>query len=121
MVVFHILAMVMLPTGITSVNRIPGPLPSAKREAIFRHFDAALFDGRSARWLWPKQQAKSGVYCGWVNAKNRIGAYTGWKPYWVTFDEAGKVHDGNIVAEDDSRILLEAFCQGYEIKSAPTG
>ena len=107
--------------------RTPRPAPMkpatlsislVKQALIKAHFDNALLDGTSARWKWQLQRHPQ-VYCGWVNAKNRLGAYSGWKPYYVMFGKTGKVDKGEIVGEGDSTIMLDAFCisWGYNIVS----
>ncbi|KZE16227.1 hypothetical protein [Sphingomonas hankookensis] len=58
----------------------------AKKAAIQKHISTGLLDSKSARWKWPAQQADKDVYCLWINGKNRFGAYTGWKQYYVKFN-----------------------------------
>lgn len=48
---------------------------------------AELIDGESARFRNVKKHAVAGV-CGEVNAKNRLGAYTGFKRF-IVFGEPG--------------------------------
>jgi hypothetical protein len=49
-----------------------------------------------------------------VNAKNRFGAYSGWKPFYVVFEKSGKIDGAQIVGEGDSRVLLEALCNSWD-------
>jgi hypothetical protein len=99
--------------------KAPSPLPVGKQAAVKAFFDAQLFDGISARWKWPAQRGSTAVYCGWVNAKNRMGAYTGWSPFYVLF-EGGRVTNGGIV-DDGRKVMLDMFCvkQGYDITTVP--
>ena len=93
-------------------------IPTTKQALIKAHFDNVLLDGLTARWKWQLQRHPQ-VYCGWVNGKNRLGAYSGWKPYYVVFGKSGKVEQGEIVGDGDNTIMLDAFCNswGYNIVS----
>lgn len=97
------------------------PPPPALQAKIKRHFDADLLDGPSARWKWPAmRKSAKGLYCGWVNAKNKLGAYTGWKPFYV-FEVNGKV-DGEIDdGQSSTAIMLDVLCtqKGYDITEPP--
>ena len=71
--------------------------------------DLVLFDGASARWQWgPRKDADA--YRGSVNAKNRFGAYVGWRPFYFFQGQFGVVGEG-----DSGRIVYEAVCSssGY--------
>lgn len=57
--------------------------PRAKAD-IIRQVKDSLIDGESARWRWPLHQPKWGFYCGFVNSKNRMGAYVGFVPFYVS-------------------------------------
>ena len=48
-------------------------------------------------------RADAGRVCGFVNAKNQLGAYTGWKPFGV----AGE--SGSLIWIDDP-YMLEPLC-----------
>ena len=61
----------------------PWTLSARNKADIVRQLKDRLADGETARWRWPKHQPQFGLYCGWVNAKNRMGAYTGFTPYMV--------------------------------------
>lgn len=54
------------------------PLRETTKAEIQRKLDLELIDGASARYLWPKR-TDSSAYCGFVNAKNSLGGYVGWK------------------------------------------
>ena len=97
-----------------------GSVGLALRKAITAHFDTDLKDGASARWLWPDRHGGS-VYCGWVNAKNGLGGYAGWIPYWVKI-ESNRVIEGQILS-DDNRVnaVFGSVClaNGYDIVNPP--
>lgn len=76
----------------------PAPTATALKNAAGQHLQSALFDPESRRVRWFDQQPKqAGIYTGflrsgWVygwamrfgiNAKNRMGGYTGEKLYYV--------------------------------------
>lgn len=117
------LVLAFLLAAATSPSAEPAPLPLAKQQAIRRYFDAKLFDGPSARWKWPKQQKDRGMYCGWVNARNRLGAYTGWTAYFVDFGPSGKV-DHDVMLIDPKEVMTDVFSgvctrQGYDVLNPP--
>lgn len=90
------------------------------QRSIKSHFDAELLDGLSARWKWPAQRSPT-MYCGWVNAKNRMGAYTGWTPFAVLI-EKGKVKNGRLIGEPG--VVNEIYAggctkAGYDINEPP--
>lgn len=95
-------------------------LSPALQRSIRNHFDTVLLDGPSARWKWPA--AKNGkLYCGWVNAKNTMGAYTGWTPFYVIV-EGSQVAAGGLI--DNQRTvaqLMREKCQesGYDVETPP--
>jgi hypothetical protein len=94
------------------------PITPARQAQIKARFDTVLLDGVSARWKWQPQRSRL-LYCGWVNAKNRMGAYSGWSPYYVMFEKSGRITSAKIVGSGDSPIVLETLCNsvGYNISS----
>ncbi len=76
----------------------------AEQTAVKKYFDNLLLDGLSARWQF--DSSESGIICGKVNAKNRVGAYTGWTGFYFNKDSA----DGSIIREDSSTIFYDAIC-----------
>lgn len=52
------------------------------KSKIRSHLDTVLLDGQSARYIWPEVKSPR-VYCGFVNAKNRLGGYTGYRLFYV--------------------------------------
>jgi hypothetical protein len=116
---------VATPTGPYSLS------PANKRDIVAQVKDK-LLDGESARWRWPKHVAEFGLYCGFVNAKNRMGAYTGFTPFMVL----GGVGDGpkstgeykvfsvtmgrdNPDDTDTSVIMKMCADKGYDLSSIP--
>jgi hypothetical protein len=75
-------------------------------------FDKTLFDYPSARFrdvtvtLAPK--GGNPYVCGLVNAKNRMGAYIGWKRFLWTGESLYVASDGDMGAP----IMIEAICDG---------
>ena len=86
------------PEQLSSADYGPPP-PENYREMIKSEFDLKLIDGASARYKFydPDQGYTSDApmygtkltfgwhVCGIVNAKNRMGGYTGWSPFYVIF------------------------------------
>lgn len=69
------------------------PVSPDLQAKVRTYFDNALRDGPSARWRWEKLKGGK-VVCGYVNAKNALGAYSGWSPFvFVVADETGSVFD----------------------------
>lgn len=62
------------------------------RDAVTRDMhDPASAQFRNERYTGP-WLASEGMYCGEVNARNLLGAYTGFKPFSVFY---GKAHIGS--------------------------
>ena len=57
------------------------PISAAEKRRIIAYFDGLLLDGPSARWKWGKVVNET-TACFSINAKNRMGAYTGWELYF---------------------------------------
>lgn len=67
------------------------PATDPPMSAVETAIKDGLIDGESARWRWfPARQTGAVVtYCGFVNAKNRMGGYTGFNPVWVVGSWSG--------------------------------
>ena len=77
------------------------------------YFDGVLFDGPAARWKFEAVKGGSQI-CGTVNAKNRLGAYTGWHGFIYDLkDETGSIYD-----DDKHAWLFEVLCHGADPKTA---
>lgn len=84
------------------------PITASEKAEIMREADKLLFDGPSARWQWGERKSAH-LYCGMVNAKNRLGAYVGWRPFYFF---QGKF---KIVPEGEEDVVYEGICSnaGY--------
>jgi hypothetical protein len=105
----------------TAVQKEAPPTP-ALQARIKRYFDADLLDGASARWKWPTHNFPNGLYCGWVNAKNRIGAFTGWQGFYVLIGDKGEIIKGGIAVDESAAGWYADMCsqaKGYDITSPP--
>lgn len=113
------------PTGPYSLS------PASKRDIIAQVKDK-LLDGESARWRWPKHVAEFGLYCGFVNAKNRMGAYTGFTPFMVLGGVGDgpkatgqfKVFSATLATDnpsDGDTVVVNKMCadKGYDLSSIP--
>lgn len=78
-----------------------------------------LIDGASARYIWPIQKNDVG-YCGWVNAKNTFGAYTGYRIFYVL---GARTNAGiyKVNGPPDFDEIAERMCRdlGYPVHSPP--
>ena len=59
------------------------------------------------------------VYCGEINAKNRIGGYTGWKPFYITLAKDGEVNV--TVIDPNSKVDLSSLGTLYCKDTASIG
>lgn len=66
-------------------------------------FDLVAFDGPSARWRFEVTR-KGYLVCGYVNAKNRLGAYVGWTPFTYDLD------DDTFATHGDQQWLYDLVC-----------
>lgn len=85
----------------------PGPVTPKVLADAREAFNESLLDYPSARFRDARGNAF--VLCGFVNAKNRMGAYTGWERFaWV----AGSDDPRMLIDDSEGRhdILLDAFC-----------
>lgn len=81
----------LFPLLLAAATVTERPVTPAEQGAVRRYFDGVLFDGQSARWRFDKVRGDLFV-CGYVNAKNQLGAFTGWKPfYWSKGDKTGGI------------------------------
>jgi hypothetical protein len=65
----------------------PPPFNAATKGSLQAAVKDRLLDGDSAKWRWlpfRNDQTTVAQYCGFVNAKNRMGGYIGFNPVWVT-------------------------------------
>jgi hypothetical protein len=105
-----------------------GPFPRNYEEIIRARLNATLFDPESARIEFDKGPTRAWnalggtlygyAVCGWVNAKNRFGGYTGrHRSYWL-------IRDNRIVREYDDTSdgirFAEAACSSLDGSSEPS-
>lgn len=85
----------------------PGPVTPRQVEGAKAALDARLLDYPSARF---RDVRGTGLaLCGFVNAKNRMGAFTGWTRFaWVTSAEPFELYIDDPDGKDD--VMLDAFC-----------
>lgn len=102
------------------------PPPANAEQIIKRHFDLKLVDGGSARYRigapaksYLKESPLFGTHetfgyrqCGLVNAKNRMGGYTGYSPFAV-FWRNGQIVFSLIPGPDESlnQAAVKALCE----------
>lgn len=105
--------------------------PTNKRD-IIAQVKFKLLDGESARWRWPKHVEEFGLYCGFVNAKNHMGAYTGFTPFMVIGGVGNgpkasgqfKVYSASIATDDpassDTAVVIKMCTdKGCDLSSIP--
>lgn len=69
--------------AILTAAALAANIPTPAQQAIIKNaFEDVLVDAKSARFRWP-EFIGTVTYCGWINAKNSFGAYTGWKQYFI--------------------------------------
>ena len=81
-----------------NASQIAGPYPGDFKKRVYESIEEVLFDAETARFKWigkPQQmwgwKNPTGIgrrFYGWgvcfkVNAKNRMGGYVGYKPYFA--------------------------------------
>ncbi len=74
---------IFLAAALASAGVATDP-PSEMRAAIEVAVRAGLKDPESARFKWIKV-SDSRFYCGFVNAKNALGGYVGFEPFYVDY------------------------------------
>lgn len=84
------------------------PLTASDQTAIKKSLSGVLLDAESARWRWPKPVSDI-QYCGWVNAKNALGAYTGFRQFYImgVKDNRGKYEVFDVKTDPQ---LVAMFC-----------
>jgi hypothetical protein len=117
----------LIALSILTLHPSPKPTPfSSKEKAQIEKFvKDELADPQSAQFQWyiPVDEM---IYCGRVNAKNKLGGYVGFTPYQILYvRDRGQIAvttttlimDPEIIEHQVSfKICLEA---GYPIQSAP--
>lgn len=80
----------------------PRPVSPADKAKIMRKADELMFDGPATRWEWPMRRDAE-VYCGKLNGKNQLGAYTGWRPFYY-------VRESFVIVTKDEDPTYEVLC-----------
>lgn len=112
----------MLILSLLAVAQVPADLSPADRQAVVSAVQDHLYDGESARWRWPPLTTDAGGYCPWVNAKNTLGAYTGFRQIVVL---GARLNDGRYevsqVPLDLSPDAVARLCRrwGYDTDAPP--
>lgn len=73
---YIILAVVLATLLLSSCEQLPGAVNEAKREVR-----KSLIDPSSGKFESVFENQSTGAVCGFVNAKNRMGAYAGTNPF----------------------------------------
>ena len=93
--------------AVQAAGSAPGPVTSAHISDARRALDERLFDYPTARFR--DVRGNGFVLCGLVNAKNRMGAYAGWKRFaWISGSDDPRLLSDEEAERDD--VLLDAFC-----------
>lgn len=100
--------MLMVVMAAVAALQAPGPVTPSLLAGAKTALDERLLDYPSARFRDVRGDDK--VLCGFFNAKNRMGAYTGWARFgYVALGNAPKLYVES--ADDESAdIMLDAFC-----------
>ena len=112
----------------TAASALPSkPLTVAHKKQIAAAVTEKLKDPDSAKFRWPAVQ-EWGLYCGWVNAKNSYGGYTGFKPFMITGGVGGgPKSDGSFLimstdlGDGDDASVVETMCRrhGFDLSGPP--
>lgn len=68
---------------------------------------AAMLKDPESRRVDVTSNPYGGLVCGRVNAKNSLGGYVGFQPFYVVFDAAGSVSDSFTISEADASRLWQ--------------
>lgn len=120
-------ALVLAATATEEWEPLP-PFNAETRSKVESSLRDKLFDGESARWRWlPAKDDGTTVaqYCGFVNAKNRIGGYVGFQPVWATGRWTGgkfKLFVSFVGGDSYGTHMATSMCKnaGYAMDSMPS-
>lgn len=111
--------LMMMVLGAAMMADHPSPPSEADFAAARQALNERMIDYPSARFR--DVRANEGAVCGFVNGKNRLGAYAGWQRFvFVLLGSDPTLHiddDAQVDSADD--IMLDAFCgeDGLRIES----
>lgn len=93
-------------------NVPPAPIQAAFKEAVGKE----LADPYSAHYDWQPIKDEV-VYCGWVNAKNQFGAYTGYQPFLALFAVNEKTRKAMVLSAELRPFIVTKMCadKGYQV------
>lgn len=99
-------------------------LTAAEKEAISKAFSGILLDDTTARWRWlPPAEGNVITYCGFVNAKNSYGAYTGFRPFMVALVRRTAMASLPTIGApgSDDEVITIRMCstRGYDLTEVP--
>ncbi len=102
------------------------PLTPAEKAAVSQSLSGILLDAESARWRWlSPTEGNVILYCGFVNAKNSYGAYSGFRPFMVSLVRRTKTAlaatIGNPGSDDEEITIRMCASKGYDLSEVPTG
>lgn len=100
--------LILAAVAALTVQAPEAPPSRAQFTSLRAALDANLLDYPTTRFR--EVTAKRGVVCGKMNARNRMGAYTGWTDFGALYveDETSLY----IADPDDPPLLLEMLCDG---------
>ena len=100
--------MLIVVVAAVAALQAPGPVTPSLLAGAKIALDERLLDYPSARFRDVRGDDK--VLCGFVNARNRMGAYTGWARFgYVTFGTKPSLYIDS--ADDEGGdIMLDGFC-----------
>lgn len=89
--------MFALVLALTAVPDYPRPLTEDDKTEIRTAVKRELLDPDSARFRWNPEMLEPEHYCGFVNAKNRMGGYVGFKAFIIDYED-GRVSRASILS-----------------------
>ena len=107
----------LILAALATLGAQAAPAPSSEQFAVARRLlNETMLDFPSARFR--DVHGNAGAICGFVNGKNRLGAFTGWKRFGIVFfgDQP------SLYTEDagSQAVMLDTFCGPDGMKLAGT-
>lgn len=99
------------------LSALLGATPTiAVQSAIKNAVGKELFDPFSARYDWQPVKNEA-LYCGWVNARNKFGAYTGYQPFMAIYGVNAKSGKAKVLSVQMESYLVTPMClkEGYRL------
>lgn len=98
--------MVMIAAGFLAQQPLLGPPVEPQFERAREQFDRQMIDYPAARFRDVYGDRRR--LCGYVNGKNRMGAYSGWQRFVISGTENSKL----IIEPDDQIGEIGLMCDG---------